>query len=588
MHLQALIPLVTAPLLTSALRSGHDQELPPPRSSAQKRVAIIGAGAGGSSAAYHLSQYASLDGTPFSIDVFERSSYIGGRTTTVPAWNLATKPVELGGSIFVSVNQILVEAAQRFDLSTSGLDSEDEDDGGVKPAGTPELGIWNGREFVVTTNAEDGWWDKAKLLWRYGLAPIKTNRLMKDTVGKFLRIYDEPLFPWESLSDVAEEVGLTTVTSHTGEQFLKASGIGDKFAKEIIQASTRVNYASHLNLIHGLETMVCMATSGAKAIKGGNWQIFAHMLNSSSSISTYLNTTVTSITRDPSTQKFTLTTSSPSSSASSPEEEAQYDTIILATPLQFSSPLTFHPSPSHLPKPIPYVHLHVTLFASPHRLSPTRFNLPPDTPVPQFVLTTLPDDEKPPSPKNPQGESGAGAAGSPGFFSVSVVKTGRNPFAEDRRSEYIYKIFSPAPITAANLTELLGHDVDIPALHDDEKEQEDGEVDIPDRSGAVSWLYRKAWRSYPYELPRVTFEEIRLDDGVYYTSGIESFISTMETSALMGKNVARLVANDWLAQKGAQQQQQQQQESGESLVGSEEQWRFQGADGESEMQVPLE
>ena len=32
---------------------------------------------------------------------------------------------------------------------------------------------------------------------------------------------------------------------------------------------------------------------------------------------------------------------------------------------------------------------------------------------------------------------------------------------------------------------------------------------------------------------------------MWYTSGIESFISTMETSSLMGMNVARLIADGW-------------------------------------------
>jgi prenylcysteine oxidase / farnesylcysteine lyase len=31
---------------------------------------------------------------------------------------------------------------------------------------------------------------------------------------------------------------------------------------------------------------------------------------------------------------------------------------------------------------------------------------------------------------------------------------------------------------------------------------------------------------------------------VYYTSGMELFISTMETNALMGKNVAKLIVDD--------------------------------------------
>lgn len=62
----------------------------------------------------------------------------------------------------------------------------------------------------------------------------------------------------------------------------------------------------------------------------------------------------------------------------------------------------------------------------------------------------------------------------------------------------------------------------------------------------ISWIYPHVWHSYPYEYPRVTFEDPELARGFYYTSGMESFISTMETSALMGMNVARLVVDDYL------------------------------------------
>ena len=43
----------------------------------------------------------------------------------------------------------------------------------------------------------------------------------------------------------------------------------------------------------------------------------------------------------------------------------------------------------------------------------------------------------------------------------------------------------------------------------------------------------------------MTFEGPELARGFYYTSGIESFISTMETSALMGMNVAQLIVDDY-------------------------------------------
>ena len=94
-------------------------------------------------------------------------------------------------------------------------------------------------------------------------------------------------------------------------------------------------------------------------------------------------------------------------------------------------------------------------------------------------------------------------------------------------TEYIYKVFSPDRFGDDKIAKLLG----------------------VASGNATTWEYRHMWKSYPYEYPRVTFENIILADGLWYTAGIESFISTMETSSLMGSNVARLVVDKWEAEK---------------------------------------
>lgn len=293
--------------------------------------------------------------------------------------------------------------------------------------------------------------------------------------------------------------------------------------------STRVNYASNLAYIHGLETMVCMATSGAMQIDGGNWRIFASMLKSSSSITTHLNTPISQISKQhDGTYDLTINNT-----------RSTFDEVILAAPLQFTN-LTISPAPKHTPDAIPYVKLHVTLFASPFKLSPSAFNLTAGEPVPQYVLTTLPTSE-PPLDGNP---------GTPGFYSISLHHTTLNRHATPPRQEFIYKIFSAAPITAPFLSHILGHPVSTP----------EAEHGAP--NGAVSWVHRKLWHSYPREYPRVTFEEVQLDDALWYTSGIESFVSTMETSALSGKNVARLVWDKWIKEGG--------EGKGEGVVGKQD------------------
>lgn len=414
----------------------------------------------------------------------------------------------------MDVNRILVSAARELGLITTT---------GDRPRESPEtLGVWDGETFrFVQSEGGYMWWNIAKLIWKYGLALIRTQRLTQEVVGKFLKMYDAPHFPFKSLSETSFGLGLTEITSTTGSGYLAANSITPPFSTDIIQASTRVNYAQNLGEIHGLEAMVCMSTNGAMAVKGGNWQIFNGMIRTSGAHMA-LNTSVSRVLKQ---EDGTYLVESTSASHSDSSTE-QYDTVVLAAPFQYSN-IEISPPLAHTPDKIPYVNLHVTLFASPRKLSPLAFNLPAGSSVPEVILTTLPS-----SADSSDSDNRAPA----GFFSVSTLRHVRNKGYHTPRVEYLYKIFSPQPVNATFLSSLLG--IPAPASRKGEGlaaiEKED-----------VSWVYEKSWNSYPYLMPRVTFEDSQLDDDLWYTSGIESFISTMETSALMGRNVAKLIVDGW-------------------------------------------
>ena len=220
--------------------------------------------------------------------------------------------------------------------------------------------------------------------------------------------------------------------------------IGAPFTTDIIQASTRVNYGQNLNVIHGLEAMVCMAIEGAMQIQGGNWQIFDGMLKASNA-SILLNTTVSGISSG-SEGKYNIKTSSQDASGALRNNEEQFDTVVLAAPLQYSGIELEKELLKRTPDEIPYVTLHVTLFTSPKTLDPVYFNLKPGAEVPSSVLTTLPPDEVPASPED--------GVGSPGFFSISTLRVVINPNTLEK--EYLYKIFSPKKVTSEFLTNILG------------------------------------------------------------------------------------------------------------------------------------
>lgn len=525
-----------------------------------KRIAIVGAGAGGSSASYFLNQFAESSEyeIPLEITVFDSNTYIGGRTTTVDAFDDNNYPVELGASIFVKINHILYNATRDFGLSTAAKIYEAVEDSKY------DLGIWDGTTFVYKAENDDdddgnraswrGWWDIAKLLWKYGWAPIRTQRTTKAAVGKFLEFYDEPWFPFISLEDVVHRSGLVRYTNTSGRDLLKEVGVGELFTREIIQAATRVNYASNLGSIHGLETLVCMAIEGAVAVDGGNWQIFAEMAKTSAH-QIWLNTTVTDIVKDTAKGTFKLQTSN---DVFHEHFNDEYDAVILAAPYQFAD-ITFSPLLASPPKEIPYNAKYVTLFTSPRRLSPSFFGLESQSDVPSSVLTTLTEDLN-----DKLGfERGRDAVGPTGFWSISTLRTlTTNPISPE--PQYLYKIFSAAPLTATFLAQLF----DIPYTpvpSSASVESLSAIIDDPISAlprDAITWSYEKTWAAYPYETPTATFENFSLpfvdqpnshdgSSGLWYTSGIESFISTMETSALAGRNVAKLIVDRLEAEAGA-------------------------------------
>ena len=418
----------------------------------------------------------------------------------------------------MKVNRNLVDAANTLGLNVSSA-------GYARPRESKNiLGIWDGEGFVFLESDNFHWWNVIKAIWRYGWAPFWTQKLMKRTVNRFLKLYEPPFFPFQSLSVAAADAGLMETLMSTGADYLRENAISEAFSREVIQASTRVNYAQNLPLIHGLETMVCMATDGAVSVVGGNWQIFAGMLDSSSA-HIRLNTSVTAMNRN---DNGTFTVSYQEDYQLT--REALFDEIVIAGPLQDSN-ITISPSPNHLPKSIPYVTLHVTLFSSPHRLSSRFFNLASES-VPDIILTTLPRGVNLGSRRDGVGPSG--------FWSISTLSKVEVQIELENshvpQKHYVYKVFSPQQLTGEFVVRILGVEGPTGA----------GNLTVGDLAKQdVSWFHEKVWHSYPYLYPREKFEEISLGPNIWYTGGIESFISTMETSSLMGRNVAGLMVQAW-------------------------------------------
>lgn len=116
---------------------------------------------------------------------------------------------------------------------------------------------------------DEGWWNSARFLWRYGYSPITAKGMVSNLVKSFLRLYD-PFFlhrpshrndsyssngsignrdsftksgyPWHSIEDLAKALNFTEMAAQDAESMFYNNGVSRLFVEEMIEAATRVNY----------------------------------------------------------------------------------------------------------------------------------------------------------------------------------------------------------------------------------------------------------------------------------------------------------------------------------------------------------
>ncbi|KAF5377177.1 hypothetical protein D9615_006339 [Tricholomella constricta] len=440
------------------------------------RIAIIGAGAGGSSAAFWISKAKERYGLSVEIDVYERETYIGGRSTIVyPYSNTSLPPLEVGASIFVSANKNIWRASDEFNLTRREFDQ-----GG-------QTGVWDGEELLFSFG--DGWWHTVKAILRFGmLAPRRTEQIVGTVIKQFLTLYTLEAPKWDDIADLAASLGFSDLIQSTTANYFVKGGVSKRFAFEVVEAATRVNYGQNLDEIHGLGGAASMGATGAKGILGGNFQVFEQFLKHSGA-NVHLKTEVASISE----------ISSPSRQwvVKSASGTVNYQAVILAAPFH-SSGINLPPSlASSIPEQ-PYVRLHVTLLTTTSPTpDPAYFGLSAGAVLPNMTLTTH--------------EGVRNGRKEPEFNSLSYHGLVRD-------GEWAVKIFSKERLSDQWLSKMF--------------------------LGQVGWVHRKEWDAYPKLTPTSTFPPLKLDRGFYYVNAFEPFISTMETETIASRNIVDLLLNE--------------------------------------------
>lgn len=449
------------------------------------KIAIIGAGIGGTSSAYYLRQKFGKD---VKIDLFERGE-VGGRLATL---TVEGQDYEAGGSVIHPLNLHMKRFVKDLGLSTV------QTSGGL-------LGVYDGETLVFE---ESSWFimNMIKLVWRYGFQSLRMHMWVEDVLDKFMRIYryQSHDYAFSSVEKLLHAVGgdeFLGLLNRTLHETLQKAGFSEKFLNEMIAPVMRVNYgqSTDVSAFVGAVSLTA-ADSGLWAVEGGNKLVCSRLLQASKSnlISgsvMYIEKTRTKQTGNP-TKMYEVVYQTGSETRSD-----VYDIVLVATPLNqkmsnitflnFDPPIEeFHQYYQHIVTTLVKGELNSTVFSS---RAKNQFGL-------STVLTTDSSDMF--------------------INSIGIVSSVREKDSPPPSTDgtYVWKTFSPEILTKQQIVKLfLSYD----------------------------YAVKKSWLAYPHYKPPEKCPSIILHDQLYYLNGIEFAASAMEMSAIAAHNAALLAYHRW-------------------------------------------
>jgi len=519
-----------------------------------KRVAIIGAGIGGATTAYYISQAAKRSGEQYELHMFEKQDRVGGRILSFsvtdevvsedhlsradktmnlkhPAYENTTRSehgsrklekkiwFELGAAVWAAPNLLLDDLAQ--DLSIE-LYSSDENagmddlnvlvyEGGPAKRSYP-LALADATHLETLLTAAHMERFKINLLQNYleflprdyGLTHEIEEHKYRPRMN---RVAIERTVPWQNIGEWSSHGDIDVFTSTTTREYLFSHGVSHNFTSHHIEPFTRVIYDQNAdaNAFAGFAALVSadqvrVATHGLQAM-------VSQIINASGA-QLHLSAPISTITRTAHGHKqgnFEIVAMD-----GSPH---YFDVVVLAAPIEYLD--------------IKFVHLpHVlnierreyvgktTTYVRAKALNTDFFGVPAST---NALLTNEESD-----------------VNGVGFISIS-------PHHRFHNGDYLYKIFSKATLRLLPGS-LHNWFIDGVILDSQEWEYTFPRLYPPAKySGAsAKTCQRKDTQDAPPHALQ-DFQPILVEKDFYYTSAMDSVAVAMESSTLAGFNVAQMI-----------------------------------------------
>ncbi len=534
------------------------------------RIAIVGSGISGASTAYYTKHLLeNVLKQRVVVTVYERSLHrVGGRLQHIEIGGVLC---EVGGSHIIRDNYYAMRVLNSLHLH-------------LGPQKRQILVIWDDDEqkTVFVEDVHDTAVNRREYVQRYqlGWAAWRTNQLMKDLFLKFCKVYElqksekffvprefeedgrgdvvghwlsreelqNDVFTWETVSQYVDASRLQRETRETFYEHFCASrwplfGIQERFLREIVEPIIRVNYSQNTSDVTAFAGGVATAGvfSDFRPIREGTSSIVSAMLHDTKS-NVKLGSTVKEIVRcgDEQQQERYVVKSSltrpvvvdgKSQGVEQVEESAEYDYVIVATPLEHTEkPILF--TNVQLPETMKYRReyrsLHSTFVVG--HLNLDHFKVKDQrkqVEAPKFFDQIAIDTNV-----VSQEETGLTTP----EYGIVTVKPNRkeqalfnsiSPIGRTNDTHLpIYKIFSTQPVTNEQIDQFFKD---------------------------VKHVEHYSWSHGAYPMLKVYEDQsvlppIKINDHLYYASAFESIVSTMETNLINAKNVAFMIGKSVIGQ----------------------------------------
>ncbi|KAL2094609.1 hypothetical protein ACEWY4_009328 [Coilia grayii] len=450
------------------------------------RIAVIGAGIGGTATAHFLRQHF---GPEVRIDVFEKGT-VGGRLATV---TVNHHDYESGGSIIHSLNLHMQDFVKQLGLK-------------YRRNVAGKTAVFNGHEFILE---ETDWYllDLFRLWWRYGISFIRLQMWVEEIMEKFMRIYKYQAhgYAFSSVEELLNSLGgsgFLNMTRRPLSESLLELGVSQRFIDEVIAPIMRVNYGQNISIPAFVGAVsLAGAQTNLWAVEGGNKLVCSGLLKLARANLIQAQVSAISPQASGESTQYRL-----SYTTQTEKQVELYDIVVVATPLQpnVGSGISFEGFDTQ-PPPIVGTYHHTVASIVHGYLNCTYFGFEDPKLFPfASILTT----------------------DTPGLFFNSVANVCPvNITAGFRRKPPqeagVYKVFSQEPLAKKELKTLF---------------KSYYSVQVTD------------WQAYPHYWSTEELPPVILHDGLYYLNGIEWAGSAMEMSSVAAKNIALLAYHRWSRQ----------------------------------------